>query len=392
MTPEPDRSDDATSDEAARRSYDGDVSALERRLADRGEAYARVTVVRREPPVSANVGDRGVVTADGELHGWVGGTACAQSHVSSAGRAAIADGEPRLVGIAPDPADVDRPGVETFPMTCHSEGVLELFVEPVGQQPRLLIVGGSPVARSLARLAAELALEVTIVDPAGTGDGNSSGSGALPAGATVLETTEPDAIVDAVGAQPIVVIASMGEFDAGGVAAAVRCEAPYVGLVASDTRASEVIGLSADLLDEPAEAVEERVTNPAGVDIEAYTPAEIAVSLLAEVVDARAKAGPVTRSAATGGAESDASRSDADGTDGTGSDTAGEGDVDGTADTATSATDPVCGMSVDPDDAAASVDHGGETYYFCCRGCADAFRTDPAEHVDADEGGPTTPR
>jgi len=345
---------------------DGDVAALEREFEERGEPYARVTVVRREPPVSANVGDRAVVTADGDLRGWIGGAACAQTTATSQAQAALEAGEPRLVGIAPDPDTVDRPGLEAFPMHCHSEGVLELFVEPVNPTTTLLVVGDSPIARSVARLARDLAVDVTVVDPEGGDHGE----------ATTLATTKPEEIAEAVGRAPLVVVASMGQFDARGVAAAVRAEAPYVGLVASEKRGGEVIDRAAALLDTDPDSVADAVTSPAGIDVGARTPAEIAVSILAEVVEARSEAGLVG-GAVDAAASADATDVDADATD-------VDADADGASDddvTPELATDPVCGMDADPE-TAPSVEYDGETYYFCCEGCAGSFREDPESYLD----------
>ncbi|MES3516887.1 MAG: XdhC family protein [Natronomonas sp.] len=334
------------------------IEALEARLAERREPYARATVVRREPPVSANVGDRGIVTADGELHGWIGGAACAQSTVADVAVSALEDDEPRLVGLSPDPAAVDRPGIEAHPMTCHSEGTLEVFVEPVVPTRELLIVGDSPTARALARLASELTLDVSIVAP--EADEN------LGSSASVISTTDPEEIGSRVGTAPFVVVASMGEFDARGVAAGVHTEAPYLGLIASDARAAEVIERAAGLLSVDPETVSAAVTNPAGVDVAAYTPSEIAVSVLAEVVDATNRTStPVEKHRSSKREES----ADED-----------AGDTE-----AESVIDPVCGMSVDPE-TSVSVDHDGETVYFCCHGCADTFRNDPEAYTEPTTG------
>jgi xanthine dehydrogenase accessory factor len=376
---------------------DGDVSALEAELRRLGEPYARVTVVRREAPASANVGDRAVVTADGEIYGWVGGVACAQSVIERVGTEAIDEGAPTLVGIAPDPDAVDRPGLEAFPMTCHSDGVLELFVEPVVPDAELVIVGDSAVARSLARLAEELAIGVTLVADADAVSG-------VPADTELHADLDPDSIVGAVGPAPIVVAASMGEYDSRGIAAGVLADAPYVGLVASDERAGTEIDRAAGLLDRDRAEVAAAVTNPAGVDIEAYTPAEIAASLLAEVVDVRAGRAPAELASAGAGSPSEPettcgsppnddavpathsasapvseTASDPDAGSGSGSDT----DPD-SEDAPTEAVDPVCGMSVDPAAAAATDEYRGETYYFCCRGCADSFESDPESYLDAE--------
>jgi xanthine dehydrogenase accessory factor len=342
---------------------DGDISALEAELIDRHQPYAKATVVRREPPASANVGDRAVVTADGELHGWVGGAACAQSIVTMQGQEAIESGTPQLIGIAPDPETVDRPGLEAFPMTCHSDGVLELFVEPVSPTTELVIVGDSPVARSLARLAGELAVDVTLV----VTDTDSAPD--VAENVAIVAETDPRTVADQLGPAPLVAVASMGKYDARGLAIGALAGAPYVGLIASDERASEEIDRAAGLIEGDPEAVEAVVTNPAGVDIAAHTPAEIAVSLLAEIVDVRAET--------TAGVD-EVTSSDADAVD---SETP---DEDATDDSA--AVDPVCGMTVDPAEAAATAEHDGETYYFCCHGCADSFENDPGSYLEGVEG------
>jgi xanthine dehydrogenase accessory factor len=350
---------------------DGDVAALEASLADRGESYARVTVVRREPPVSANVGDRAVVTADGELHGWIGGVACAQQTAISEATAALESGEPQLVGIAIDPETVDRPGLEAFPMRCHSEGVLELFIEPVNPTPTLLIVGNSPVARSLARLAGELAVDVTLVDPDADPDDAHD----------VVTATDPDALVDAAGPAPLVVVASMGQYDARGVAAGIRADAPYIGLVASDARGTEVTDRAAELLGVDPDTVAAAVTTPAGVDIAAHSPAEIAISILAEVVDARSTAGVDGSRTGTDTAEAEASGTEA-------ADEAANADAEPPTDDGDDpATDPVCGMAVEPGDAP-TVEHAGTTYHFCCAGCADSFRNDPDSYLPGEPASP----
>ncbi|MBZ6493630.1 XdhC family protein [Natrinema longum] len=360
-----------TSDRSAT-ATDGELAERERALQAREEPYARATVVRREPPVSATVGDHALVTADGDIHGWIGGVSCAQSRVVSEAQAAIADGDPQLIGLAPDPDAIDRPGLAAFPMLCHSEGTLEVFIEPVLPTRELLVVGGSPIAHSLVRLATELAVDVTIVDPDGA-------DADLPDGTTVVATLEPDEIADAVGTGPFVVVASMGEYDARGVAAGMLADAPYVGLVASEARADEVVERAAGLLEHDPAVVREGVTNPAGVDISAGTAAELATSLLAELVEVRAATGR-----ATAGADSTAeSRAGTETTDTTDPDPETESAAEPDDE---SVVDPVCGMTVDPD-GAPSVAHDGTTYYFCCPGCADSFRNDPDDYLASTDNG-----
>ncbi|MXR52825.1 YHS domain-containing protein [Halovenus sp. WSH3] len=340
------------------------VADLEREYEQAGQPFARLTVVRREPPVSANVGDRAIVTPDGDLVGWIGGAACAQSVAVKEAQAALESGEPRLVGLAPDPDDVDRPGLQSYPMTCHSGGTLELFVEPVTPTPRLAIVGDSPIARALRRLAVDLTYEVRAVT-----------DGADPDGAD--ETVHPEdtaAVEAALSDADYAVVASMGEYDDTGLAAALAGAPEYVGLVASDRRRDELADQVADSLALDAEAVIEAVTTPAGLDVGAKTPEEIAVSVLAELVAVRRDAGDVAVD--IGDADEISVDTDSAGHEHDHRDHGGDTDDE-------TVVDPVCGMDVVPEEAAATVEHDGQTVHFCGEGCAEAFADAPEEYLGA---------
>lgn len=366
--PGPNHRDEAASPER--------VERLARRLDDAGDPYVRVTVVRREPPVSARVGDRAILTPAGDLVGWVGGAECAQSVVMREATRALATGEPVLVGLAPDPDDVDRPGLESFPMTCHSGGTLELFVEPVRPAPRLVVAGDSPAARTLVRLAAALAYDLTAVTgdeiPEADRDGHS-----FDDAVSVVASTDDAALEDAVAGASAVVVATMGAFDEDVLAAAVRAEAPYVGLVSSHPRADDLFDAVADRTGRSRDAVAAAVTVPAGLDIGAETPEEIAVSVLAELVQREHEPAPSDSAAAARKAEGDGTL-----TQGTNDHADDQNAGDGTA--GETAVDPVCGMTVDVGAAAATVEHAGETYRFCAQGCADAFAADPERFTGQD--------
>jgi xanthine dehydrogenase accessory factor len=202
------------------------------RLADEGIPFALATVVDVERPSSARVGDRALVTAEGELHGWVGG-ACTEPEVVRLALEALADG------------DMRRERIES---RCASEGAVEVLIEP--QRPALLlaVIGDSPAARTLRDLSAVLGWRTT-----------SSVEGA-------------DAIV----------IASMGRGDEESLESALASGAGYVGLVASAKRA---VSVTAELrergVDEEALA---RVRGPAGLDLGPSSQEEIAVAILAELV------------------------------------------------------------------------------------------------------------
>lgn len=326
-----------------------DVEAAEGQLREAGQPFVRATVVRREAPISASVGDRAIVTEEGIVAGWIGGVGCAQTAVERESKRVLETGEPILVGLAPDPETIDRAGLEAFPLTCHSGGTIEVFLEPAMTAPRLLVVGGSAIGEAVAAGANDLGYRVTVLDPV---------DGDHPYANQVLATTDYREVVDALGGAEAVVVASVGELDGRGVAAAIELDAGYVGLVASRSRADEVTERAADLLGVDAESVRERVRSPAGIEIGAERPAEIGVSILAELVQERDGL-----DAATGTSEvTRGEQSDAEGLE--------------------TVTDPVCGMQVDPSTAVASVDHGDVRYYFCGEGCADAFREHPGEYLE----------
>jgi xanthine dehydrogenase accessory factor len=202
------------------------------RLAEEGTPFALATVVAVERPSSGRVGDRALVTAEGELRGWVGG-ACTEPEVIRLSLLALADGEPRR---------------ERIESRCASEGAVEVLIEP--QRPALLlsVVGEAPAARTLRELAGVLGWRTTVT----------------------IEGADA------------VVIASMGHDDEEALEAALASSAGYVGLVASAKRAS---ALAAELrdrgIDEESLA---RIRSPAGLDLGPSTQEEIAVAILAELV------------------------------------------------------------------------------------------------------------
>jgi xanthine dehydrogenase accessory factor len=314
-----------------------DLLALAAALAAREERFALVTVVRREAPSSARVGDSALVTAGGDYHGWAGG-GCTRSTVVREALRAIADGEPRLLSLSPEPAESGRPGLVALPMTCDSGGTVEIYVEPVLPVPRLLLFGSSPAMRVLARIGHAMGYRVDVVD-----------ADALPAdfpGASVRADLPPDAIP--LGAH--VVVATMGERDLEIIDAVVSRAPAYVGVVASRKRfeplrdALAAQGVSGDAL--------ARIAAPAGLDIGARTPEEIALSIMAQIVERR-------RAGATAPRE------------------------ERPLEPAREAVDPICGMSVTVAGARHTAEAGGVIWYFCCAGCRTKFLTDPRRHARA---------
>jgi xanthine dehydrogenase accessory factor len=288
-----------------------------------GKPFALATVVRCERPTSARPGDRALVYADGRLEGWVGG-ACAQPLVAREALKALADGQSRLIGLSGEGAQRAREGLIAYPMSCHSGGTLEIFIEPFLPQVQLAVVGLTPIARALARIGAATELRVQLHER------------------SELDAADFDAAT-------YVVVASQGD-DEPALLAALRSPAPYVGLIASARRAAALRAYLRDAgLDDDALR---RLKAPAGLDIGAHSPDEIALSVLAEVVQLRRR-GMLSQTPFAAGAPAQPPPQPE------------------------TAIDPVCGMEVAVSAAQHSAEHNGVTYYFCCPGCRGRFVKHP---------------
>src|SRR4051794_40519393 len=237
-----------------------------RELADRGEEFALATVVWRQAPSSGQVGARALITAYGEVHGFIGG-ACAEPVVIREAQRVIGSGEARLLYLG-TAADSDGAGLAALPdgmlyvpMSCQSEGALQVFIEPVVPVIDLLVVGRSPMAHLLAELATSLGWRARVAD--------------LPA-------LNADEITD----RTLVVVATQGHGDEEALELAARARPAFLGLVASQKRGVALLeylaerGVPQELLD--------RVSTPVGVDLGHTSHREIAVSVLAELVRRRA--------------------------------------------------------------------------------------------------------
>lgn len=330
-------------------------------LAKRGDAFALATVVRREPPSSARVGDSALVTAGGAFHGWLGGS-CTQPIVVREALGAIADGAPRLISLSPDPSSERRPGVTALPMTCHSGGCVDIYIEPVRSSPRLVVFGLSPVAQTVVRLAKAMGYAADVVDP-------EADRAAFPDADRVIRILDASQVRQppAARAAPLfAVVATMGERDAEAVRLALELGSVHVGVVASRRRFQQIRDLLLGQGLAPGDL--DRVRGPAGLAIGAHAPEEIALSVLAEIVQLRrasaAPVGPPAGHAATPAPHAE------------------PGPVGPTA------RDPVCGMPVATATAKHRADVGGRTYYFCCGGCREQFLAAPERFAEAQARGP----
>jgi xanthine dehydrogenase accessory factor len=307
--------------------------------------FVLATVVRAERPTSAKAGDRAIVLGDGTMEGFVGG-ACAESTVRAEGLRLLDEGANTLLRITPDPTDSGGPDVDGLRVVgnpCLSGGTLDIFLEAVLPPTLVHVFGDAPIARALAIVAGA-------------------------SGYAVAVATDPDTAIEPDTAA--VVVASHGRHEEPVLTAALRAGVPYVGLVASPKRGRAVVaGL------DPAGA--DRVRTPAGLDLGARTPLEVAVSILAELIQVRAQARPDVA-----GLVPHRPGLRSEGSEATGA--TREGGAEGHQARASGASaniaDPVCAMTVAAVPASLHLEHAGRTWYFCGPGCRQAFADDPGRY------------
>jgi xanthine dehydrogenase accessory factor len=298
-----------------------EIARRAQELAERAEPFVTATVVRAQRPTSAEAGNAALVRGDGTIEGFVGGD-CAERSVRVYALQALEIGQPVLLRILPfgdDPEarEVAREeGAVTVENPCLSGGAIEVFLEPIVRAPRVLVEGDTPIVHALLRIGAELGLDMTAVIG---GD---------------FEPRPGDLAL---------VVAGHGREELPALRRGLAAGLPYIGLVASRKRGRGVLGeLRGDGVDQN---LLDRIDTPAGLDIGARTPAEIAVSILARIVEVRRA---------------------------------------GRAPVAATAIDPICGMTVAAVPGTPSVEHDGETVYFCCEGCKSRFEEQRAHAATPD--------
>ncbi len=312
-----------------------ELSEIAGSLNDRREPYALITVVRAVAPTSAYLGAQAIVRADGTLHGWIGG-GCAQGVVIDAARDAIGTGEPRLVRISNDRI-VGDDDVEQHAMACASNGTIELFIQPYGARSALCILGDTPAADEARFQAGRLGIRVAGV---------------------------PDEA-------RIVLVATQGLGDEDALEAALKSPASDVLMIASRRKAQrlrDVMRMRG--VDETQLA---RLCAPAGPDVGAKTPAEIALAAIVGVLSllrGRGRAFATDRVRPSGADSSDATPGRAP-AESAASDAARSGKF----------VNPVCGMAVDMAAPKHVETYEDVAYYFCCDGCLSTFRQDPAKYA-----------
>tara|TARA_B100000214_G_C23960516_1_gene625000 strand:- start:1040 stop:1987 length:948 start_codon:yes stop_codon:yes gene_type:complete len=304
-------------------------------LQEDGHPFAIATVINTVAPTSAKPMSKAIIHDDGKLEGWIGG-GCSINTVISEGLKCIKSGKSIILRLSPEKISDDKITYkkEVF-LTCESGGTLEFHIEPVLPMTKLIIYGNTPTAHALANMGSFLNYECNLCSP-----GISSDIG-LSRNINIHNSYKT------FSGNCVIVVASQGENDIQALKSAIGSKPKYVSMIISKKKASSIMkqleknGLNKEEIS--------KVKFPAGVDINAKTPEEIAISILAELINDR------------------------------NSEDNHEAVILEVND---SEIDPICKMNVDPKNAADSYKFDGNMYYFCCSGCKEKFALEPLVYID----------
>lgn len=321
------------------------------KLRETGNPFAIATVVRAEKPTSAKPGAKAIITDDGSLSGWIGGS-CAEPTVKREAKKALHDGQPRFLRLCPPEkmGQVPQEGVIEIALTCISGGTLEIYIEPQLAQPHLVVIGHLATAEALVRLGKDLGWRVSLMGLDVTRE-------RFPQADRLFEDLDFSKL--SITKNTYIIVASHGNYDEDMLVAALQSEAPYVALIASKKRAGAIL----QYLNE-SNLTQEQITRlkyPAGLDFGAVTPEEIALSILAEIIQRR------RQSLVSSLPISDTSASTLE--------------LPIAQPPVLEARDPVCGMTVEIATAHFTSQYEGITYYFCAAGCKRSFDKEPQKYI-----------
>ena len=308
-------------------------------------AYAIAIIVRRKIPSSGKPGDKAIITEDGHIHGWIGG-GCTRGIVLKEALLSIKERKPRFVSISPSKIEGADENTKVYAMTCQSGGEVELYIEPVLPKPQLMIFGTSHIAKSLAKIAKAIDYQVDVV--MSTADKN-----VFPEVDSIIGIKDLD--ISKIKSSAYIVVCTQGEGDAEALKKALSIGSSYLSFVASRKKANaiytEVRGMGAtfDQL--------KTIKTPAGLDIGAKMPDEVAISILAEIIKhyrVATESVPVNEEQ--------------------------KGEI--TIKNEDFYINPVCNIPVQKSTAKHIVAYKDQKVYFCCDGCKVSFEKSPEKYME----------
>jgi xanthine dehydrogenase accessory factor len=313
-------------------------------LRKRNEPFAIAVVVRREAPSSGKTGDKAIINKFGEIIGWVGG-GCVRAILIKETEDAMKTGIARLVRIGKSLTQSQQEGVMEYKMTCQSEGLVEVFIEPVLPPPHLVVMGKTAIAKALVKLAKTTGFRVTAVAPDIKPDTFDKVDELITQyNLKQVNTTEASCIV----------VATQVDQDETALQEAVGKANCYLGFVSSRKKGNKLMDYLKDAGVDPVRVA--AIKSPAGIDINAKSPEEVAISILAEIIQVKSQA-----PAASAFTQFDTTRAEA-----------GKPKF---------YINPVCGVPVDVNSPKHVIDYKGEKVYFCCDGCKVKFEQDPDKYM-----------
>ncbi|MBC6492327.1 XdhC family protein [Flavihumibacter stibioxidans] len=308
------------------------------------EPFSLAIVVKREAPSSGKTGDKAIINKFGEIIGWVGG-GCVRAILIKESEEAMKTGKSRLVRIGRGISNNQQEGVMEYKMTCQSEGTVEVFIEPVLPLPHLVVMGKTAIAKALVKFGKLAGYRVT----------------AIAEDAKIDTFEKPDELITRYHLEQVkttpascIVVATQGEEDEAAMEQALGKEHAYIGFVASQKKGQSMLEYlrSSGLNEERIAAIK----TPAGLDINAKTPEEVAISILAEIISVKSSL-PAT----AGFTQFDDTRQEA-----------GKPKF---------YINPVCGVPVDINHPKHILEYKGEKVYFCCDGCKTKFELEPEKYM-----------
>jgi xanthine dehydrogenase accessory factor len=316
-------------------------------LRKKNEPFATATVVRREVPSSGKSGDKAIVDKFGRMTGWIGG-GCVKGIILKESDDAIKTGRSRLVKVGQSLGVEKQDGVVDYKMTCMSEGTVEVFIEPVLPPPHLVVIGKTAIAKALVKLAKTAGYRIT----------------AVAEGITLQTFDKVDELITQMKLEEVkispsssIVICTQGEQDEDAIEQALQKNCTYIGFVASRKKKAGVFeNLQHQGVDKKKLDI---IKSPAGLDITAKRPEEVAISILAEIIQVHNNKPYREESFISAEIESN-----------------GEPGVKPAY-----YINPVCGVPVDKNSPKHIIEYEGEKVYFCCDGCKVKFEAEPAKYI-----------
>ncbi len=308
------------------------------------EPFATAMIVRRKTPSSGKPGDKAIITSKGEIHGWIGG-GCTRGIILKEALLAIKERKPRFVTISPVKRESSFPNTKIYSMSCQSGGEVEAYIEPVLPKPHIVIFGNSHIGMALAKLASAMDYRVEVVQ--------SKVDKVVYPTADKLSAVADFEISDK-HKNSYTIVCTQGEGDLESLHKAINMDCQYLAFVSSRKKAQAIFtdlrdrGVTFDQL--------QTIKTPAGLDLGAKLPEEVAVSILAEIIKQFRLESKT--------------------------------DSNGTAQTLEVPNDeyymnPVCNIPIQKSTAKYILEHAGQKVYFCCDGCKVSFEKEPSKYITA---------